>query len=276
MRELHHVEVINNEDGLRQRLTDRGLEDRAHVDRDVAHCVTPGLAALPEPVGHGLGGAALDLPEQSLPAGQVAHADVPPVHAGLPCLADLVEHPLRPAPPGLVDPEDLDRAGLGGQHHGRVRGERRRDHRPRHIMVTGRLHDRAPTVGDRGARRRAQPCGHPMPGRDLRYRLGERPSRTRLHVAPPPAFDPPQLQVSASDRQVPGPGDPPALRPRRPDPALRAASGLFIRGNQMHDRPVDTVVDPHHGQAVKTQQPRRILNHARGFSAVIGLPRQQA
>jgi hypothetical protein len=44
----------------------------------------------------------------------------------------------------------------------------------------------------------------------------------------------------------------------------------------VHDRPVNTVIDSNYGQAVKTQQPRRILNHARGFSAVIGLPRQQA
>jgi hypothetical protein len=44
----------------------------------------------------------------------------------------------------------------------------------------------------------------------------------------------------------------------------------------MNDRPVNTVVDPRYDQAFKAYQTRRILNHARGFSAVIGLPRQQA
>jgi hypothetical protein len=44
----------------------------------------------------------------------------------------------------------------------------------------------------------------------------------------------------------------------------------------MDDQSVNAVVDPRYGQAFKTHQPRRILNHARGFSAVIGLPRQQA
>jgi hypothetical protein len=44
----------------------------------------------------------------------------------------------------------------------------------------------------------------------------------------------------------------------------------------MDTKPVNALVDPHHDQAFKAKQPGRILNHARGLSAVIGLPQQQA
>lgn len=69
--QLHHMEVIDHQRGVRQRGTDRGLEDGAHVDRDEAHPLAPGRITLSEPAGHGGDGAALDLTEQPLIAGQV-------------------------------------------------------------------------------------------------------------------------------------------------------------------------------------------------------------
>ena len=112
--QLHDVEMVDDQLGVRQDLPDRGLEDRAHVDRGEPHAVAPLGSALAEPVDDRLGGAALDLPEQTLPAGQVTQSDVPAVDAGTPRTRDLVEHPLRAAPADLVDTEDLNRSGLGG------------------------------------------------------------------------------------------------------------------------------------------------------------------
>jgi hypothetical protein len=58
-------------------------------------------------------------------------------------------------------------------------------------MITGRLHDRASAVRDRCAGRLPQPGGHPVPGRDLRHLLGERPARATALVTVPAAFTPP-------------------------------------------------------------------------------------
>jgi hypothetical protein len=52
-------------------------------------------------------------------------------------------------------------------------------------------------------------------------------------------------------------------------------SCLLIGGHQVHHRPVGVVGDADHGQAIKAEQPRRIVNHARSSSVVIILLRQQ-
>lgn len=126
VRQLHQVEVVHDQGGLRQDLADRRLEDRAHVDRDVPDRVAPGLVAVGQPGDDRLGGAAFDLPEQALLAGQVDEADVPTVHGGLPDPGGLVGDPSRPASADLVDTERLHRLGLGRQHRPGVTGERRR------------------------------------------------------------------------------------------------------------------------------------------------------
>lgn len=116
VRQLHQVEVIHDEGGSWQDLADRGLEDRAHVDRDEGNRVAPGLVAFSQPVDDRLGGAAFDLPEQALPPGEVHETDVPTVHGGLPDACDHIEHPPRPASADLINTEDSYRFGLGRQH----------------------------------------------------------------------------------------------------------------------------------------------------------------
>jgi len=43
----------------------------------------------------------------------------------------------------------------------------------------------------------------------------------------------------------------------------------LISGHQMHYRTVEVAGDPDSGQAVKAQQPRRIVNHTLSSSVVI-------
>jgi hypothetical protein len=59
---LDEMEMIDDQSGLRQRPADRGLEDRAHVDRNEPHRVAPRLTAFGQPVDDHGGVAALDLP----------------------------------------------------------------------------------------------------------------------------------------------------------------------------------------------------------------------
>lgn len=61
--QLHDMEMINDELGVRRRLPDRGLEHRAYIDGHESHLVTPRIRAGQQPVGHDLGGAAFELPE---------------------------------------------------------------------------------------------------------------------------------------------------------------------------------------------------------------------
>lgn len=123
VRQLHEVEVVHDQSHLCQDAADRRLEDRAHVDRDVPDRAAPVLVAVGQPVDDRLGGAAFDLPEQALLAGQVDEADAPTVHGGLPDSGDLVGDPSRPASVDLVDTEHLHRLGLGRQHRLGVTGE---------------------------------------------------------------------------------------------------------------------------------------------------------
>ena len=76
------------------------------------------------------GGAALHLPEQPLPAGQVKEAGVPPVreHGVLPGL--LIGGEPRPAAPVLIDSQVRHRSRVLVQYRVRRGGERVVHHRP--------------------------------------------------------------------------------------------------------------------------------------------------
>lgn len=65
------MEVINDDDRIRQRPPDRRPVDRAQVDRHEPHLVVPRLAAVIEPAGDGLTGPPGDLAEQPAGAGDV-------------------------------------------------------------------------------------------------------------------------------------------------------------------------------------------------------------
>lgn len=74
--------------------------------------------------------------------------------------------------------------------------------------------------------------------------------------------------------QIPRPGDRAAAYPPGEHPAPRAGPGRCLRGDQMH--PTDAIrtpLHPFHGQPVEAEQPRRIVDHARGSR--IRLPREQ-
>jgi hypothetical protein len=116
--QLHHVEVVDDQHRVGQGFADGGLEHRAHVDRDSLDLLAPGGWASGEPVDHRRAGAALDLGEQPLPAGQIDEADVPAVDGGGPRRGDLVETPARLTPANLVDAQHGHRFRFSRQHRG--------------------------------------------------------------------------------------------------------------------------------------------------------------
>jgi hypothetical protein len=93
--QLHDVEVVDDQQRVRQDLADRGLEHGAHVDRYRVDLLAPGRRACGQPAGDRGGGAAFDLGQQSLAAGQIAEADVPPVRGRGPRAGQLVPAPAR-------------------------------------------------------------------------------------------------------------------------------------------------------------------------------------
>jgi hypothetical protein len=138
-------------------------------------------------------------------------------------------------------------------------------------VIAGGLHDRAAAaaVDDRRSRRLPQPHGQPGAGRDLGDLFSERLARTGWCRAVPAAFTPAQLHRPPADRQVPRSGRRPLLHPDCPLPALRTASCLFTTGGQIHHRDTGGVqLDPLSDQALKAQQPGRIVDHARSSSPV--------
>jgi hypothetical protein len=92
----------------------------------------------------------------------------------------------------------------------------------------------------------------------------------------PALFAPEEPGSASTDRQIAGPGHRPAFRAHRSHAAPGTAPGLLVHGDQVHDRDTYFLIDPDDGQAFKAEQPGRIVDHARGSSVVIGLPRQQA
>jgi hypothetical protein len=142
-------------------------------------------------------------------------------------------------------------------------------------MITSGLHNRAPTITDRGPGRRPQPGRDPSPSRHLLHPFGERPTWTVHLITDPATFPPPQRNHPARDRQITGRSRDPLLHTHRLHPTPRTHSRTHFGGCQIHDRPaVVPILDPRDRQAIQAQQPGRIVDHARGCSVVI-LRRQQ-
>lgn len=124
---------------------------------------------------------------------------------------------------------------------------------------------RPAAVGHRRPDRRAQTSCQPVPWRDGRQRLGERPATAVRIPAAPPSLVPPQLGARPGHRKVTGPGDPPGVRALRAHTTPRTASGLLIAGYQGQYRHVVAVeIDADHLHPAQPQQPRRIVGQARG------------
>jgi hypothetical protein len=101
------VEVVDDDDRVRQAGADRRAVGGRHVDGHVADTLSPGQRCGGEP-GQDVGdGAALDLAEQPAGAEGVDEAGVPPVPHQVPLAGLGVLLPLRLAPPGLVDAQHL-------------------------------------------------------------------------------------------------------------------------------------------------------------------------
>jgi hypothetical protein len=167
--ELHDVEQVHGEDGVRQHPAHRRGVDAAQVDAGHPDRVPPGRGGPGQPVRGVIGGAALHLPQQPLLAGQVKEAGVPPVreHGVLPSL--LIDGEPRPAAPVLIDPQVRHRSRVLVQYRVRRGGERIVHHRPGDPGVPGRLRRGDPPLSDLTGRLPAQPGGDPAPRRQGRH-----------------------------------------------------------------------------------------------------------
>ena len=188
--ELDDVEQVHGDLRVREHPLHGRLVDGAHVDGDDPDGVAPLLRGASQPVRGVVGGAALDLAEQPLVAGQVVEAGVPPVSE-----QDILAGLLVAPPPGtaaavLVNAQVSDRRDLLPEDRVRLLPERPVRGRPRHAVVPGRLRRGDPPLRDLVPAVLQQPPGDPAPRRDLRRPLGER----ALRAVPVPARQAPFLQ----------------------------------------------------------------------------------
>ena len=246
VRQLHEVEVVDDELGVRQRGADRGLEDRAHVDGHVSDLrppLRPAGACSQSMTTWALRPSTC--PSRPCPCGQVAEADVPPVDRGLPpAVGDPRIQCGRPRRISSM-PSTVTGSGLVRQHRRGMDGERGRHHRPGHAVITRGLHDAC------GRRQRPPHRRRPATGRSTVCAAGtagtasvnDRRAHPRL-VTVPAALAPDQPRPAPTDRKIPRPGHRPALRPDRPHTTPRTASGLLIGGDQVHDRDTYFLIDP--------------------------------
>ena len=262
VREHDQVEVVHRDRHIRQSRADGGGVAGVRVDH---HHLDPGperRRAGGQPGLHRGAGAAIDLPQQGLIAGDVDEPGLPRIRALPPDPAvrvPAVGQPPRPPEPGLVHTQHpyrlrLDQLDRAAGHH------RALHRRPRHPMRRRDLGLIA-AVLHRHRQRRPQPRGGAHPGRNLRHLLGERRTRTVLGAAAPAPLAPLHRDLPAATRQVVRPGQHPVLARGRHHPTCRAASRVRVVGDQLHDpnaepRERDTL----HRQALQAQQARRIIS----------------
>ena len=179
---------------------------RAHVDRDRPGPRPARPGGLRQPVRGVIGGAALHLPQQPLPAGQVKEAGVPPVGQQhiLPGL--LIDPPPGPAAAVLIDAQVRHRGRGLLQHRARGGGERRMGHRPGDPGVPGRLRRGDPPVRDLGGGLLPQPGRQPAPRRHLRHPLGEGLASAARLLAFPAGLHPPHRHRVTGPADIPRPG----------------------------------------------------------------------
>jgi hypothetical protein len=108
--------MVDHQQRVWQHRADGGLEHGAHVDRHRPDLLSPGRRASRQPAGGRCGGAALDLCEQALSAGQIHDADVPPFRSGGPRAGLLIPDPVRFASADLLDAEYRYWLRVGRQH----------------------------------------------------------------------------------------------------------------------------------------------------------------
>lgn len=79
VRQLHHVEVVDHDPGMRQAGADRGAVGGGHADGDVCDALSPGQRGGGEPGQHVGDAAVLDLAQQPARPEGVDEAGVPPI-----------------------------------------------------------------------------------------------------------------------------------------------------------------------------------------------------
>jgi hypothetical protein len=268
------VKAVHDHGGVGQCPVDGGAEGGAQIDRDIPHLRVPGFGLGGEPGGGTAGVAALDLPEEPLPADRVDEADMPGVGDKFPLVRVGVLPPDGLAAPGLVDPDRLGFRRRPGQHPGCVGFEAVPHDRPGQAQVTAGPHDGAPAVAHRGPGLPPQPRGGAHPGRNLAYLLGERAPLTAVFGAVPARLAPADGYRASAAGQMPRPGDPVLLQLPGEHPAGRAGPRGGLGGDHVHHRTARPVVrDLHHTHPLQPQQLCRrrvdlgiVSVQARGFS----------
>lgn len=100
----HDVEVADGQCGPWRRGADGGFEDGARAAWRRSRLPPPGGITLVEPAGDGGDGAALDLAERALVAGQVHEAGLPAIHRRRRTeTGSLLQHPARRATADCVN-----------------------------------------------------------------------------------------------------------------------------------------------------------------------------
>lgn len=262
-RERDQVEVVDDDDGMRQRLLDRGAVAGSRVDRHHPHLALPPRPALVEPVDDGLAGTAGGLAEQPTGPGQVNEVGLEPLGPG-PFSTHLVLDPLGFTPASLIDAQHPRRLGLGQDGVG-VGGEVAVHQRPAHLVLAAHRGYRA-AGGDLAGRRPAQPARHPRPRRDLGHRLGERLARTQRLGAGELPLVPAHPQRLWAVGKIARAGRAPLAHPGGDDPALRAGRPL-LGAFDMHQPPrlsavVGDAFDLHHRDFRHAEQNRSTVVHS--------------
>jgi len=158
------MEPVGDDHRVRQSFAGNPGVDGGQVDRHMGDRSSPCGIAMCEPVDHHGGVSAVDLPEQSLVAGDVDQAGVPAIHPHPPPGVG-VGFPLGFAAAGLVDAEHRHRGRLSLQ--GRIGGgdDLIVHGVPTAPIVTGHRDHRAGLVEDLNGHHRLRPRGDPRPSR---------------------------------------------------------------------------------------------------------------
>ncbi len=252
---------------MRQHPADRRGVDRAHVDGRHLDRVPPRRAGLPHPVRGVIGGAALDLAQQPMVAGQVKEAGMPAVGQQHVLPAARIDGEPGPAAAVLIDAQVHHRGRRLAQHRFRLIDERPVRGRPGHLLAPARLGHRAAPPGYLRARQLPQPRREPAPPRNLGQGLGERPAPALAVAALPASLQPARRHLVQAPPQVTRAGQHVLVHSPRERPAVRArSSARMIGGHPDGEAAISLRVGLHDPQAVHAEQRGGpILDHgARG------------
>ena len=231
-RELDNVEQVLGEHCARQHAADRRRVDAAQADADHLDRVPPRRRGAGQPVRGVIGGTALHLPQQPLPAGQAGQAGAPPVREQgvLPGL--LIDGEAGPAAAVLIDAQVHGSGRVPVQHRVRGGGERLVRGRPGDPGVPGRLGRGDPPPGDLVPGLIPQPGRGPAARRQLRHLLGEHLPRAPRVAALALELHPPLVHRVRGPAHVPQPGHHHLMHPVKDRAAPRARRHGPVTGDR--------------------------------------------